>query len=956
MKQISSDFTKALLTSFVDTDSPSKETLRSELVYNDFAQNRSIISSLEKLLKNCTSFDFVTAFITKSGLLLLKDCLSLLEKNKIKGRIITSDYLNFTDPSALAELRRFSNIKLKIYTENNLHTKGYIFYTKQEASIIIGSANITQEALKANEEWNTKLICTKNSELYKKITDRFALLWDRSEPITDQWLEEYKKYYNLLQASRKKFETAIFQKSPKIRANMMQKTVLASLLQLRQHGKDKALLISATGTGKTFLSALDIKSFNPRRVLFVAHREQILRQAEKSYKKILGNNISTGFLTGKQKDIHADFTFASISMLMKEHIIKLFSPIDFDYIIIDETHRAGADGYKHFLAYFKPAFLLGMTATPERTDDFDIYGLFDNNIAYEIRLQEAMRENMLCPFHYFGITDIQLNGKPVSDDISFSKLTCHERVNHIIKKASFYGCSGTRVKGLVFCRTREEAYALSCSFNEKGFHTLALSARDSQKTRSDAVKKLAQKDRMTGIDYIFSVDIMNEGIDIPEVNQIILLRPTQSPIIFVQQLGRGLRKCTEKDYVVILDFIGNYTNNFMIPIALFGDNSYNKDNLRRCINYGKNLLHGPSTVSFDPIARKNIYAAIDTARFNDTTLLRKAYDDLKNKLGKIPLLSDFSAFGTIDILKYMEKFGSYHFFLKKYEKKYTVNFSTEQEEILLFICKRFAHGKRIHEIEMLNLLLENTGILSAKFTERLRSKYGIKLTMNEKKSVIRNLTNMFTISNERNKYKHCVFIKSTGNNYIISDEFSYYLQDKIFKDKLKMLLHFAEARFEKYYTNNYKNTCLCLYRKYTYEEVCYLLNWPQKINPNAMAGYFYEKTTKTMPVFINYVNSDKKRVAYANKFTANNCINAYSKSNRKIDSTDASHVYDTTEGNHLYLFVRKSYDQKEGKEFYFLGEIKAAGGPIPAPQFNGFEVNYKLETPVRTDIFDYLTD
>lgn len=955
MKPTAFEMLKSLDTAFNEA-LPTKENLQAELIYNDISQRKSIITSLEQLLKNCTSFDFAVAFITKSGLLLLKDCLHLLEENKIPGRIITSDYLNFTDPAALSEISSFTNIKIRIYNKNNFHAKGYIFKRKSDASIIIGSANVTQEALKANEEWNVKLTCIKNSKFYKKTIDAFTTLWNDSKILSTDWLLGYQERYNLFQKARQKSAVFNLTNTVPIIANAMQKKVLKALTQLRQQGKQKALLISATGTGKTFLSALDIKNFQPRRVLLIAHRGQILYQAEKSYKKILGNNISTGFLTGRQKNFDADFIFATINTLSKEHIINYFSPIAFDYIVIDETHRAGAHGYQRIFTYFHPAFMLGMTATPERTDAFDIYSLFDNNIAYEIRLQEAMKANLLCPFHYFGITDIEIDGHAIDDNISFNNLICHERVIHIIKKATFYGYSGTRVKGLIFCRSIEEAHALSCAFNKEGFHTLVLSASDPPQTRNEAINKLAQAEREGGLDYIFSVDIMNEGIDIPAVNQIIMLRPTQSPIIFVQQLGRGLRKYANKDYLVVLDFIGNYTNNFMIPIALFGDNSYNKDNLRRCVSDGKNLLYGPSTVNFDAVARKNIYLSIDTARLNDTSILRKAYTDLKNKLGKIPSLSDFTKFGTVDILRYIEKFGSYHSFLQKYEAQYTIELSSTQEEILTFICKRFAAGKRMYEIEMLRMLLLNNNSLFSEVIELLQKNYKIILTSEEKKSIINNLTNTFTISNEREKYKHCIFIKKVADDYMIADEFSYCLQNKPFKDKLKTLLNFAITRYQKYYTNNYPHTSLCLYRKYTYEEVCYLLNWPQKINPNAMAGYFYESTTKSMPFFINYISSKQKRVAYTNKFTDNRHINIYSKKNRKIGSSDAIHIYSTTEENHLYLFVRKPFEQKESKEFYFLGEIKAVGKPTPAPQFNGFEIICELTVPVRADIFDYLIE
>ena len=643
-------------------------------------------------------------------------------------------------------------------------------------------------------------------------------------------------------------------------------------------------------------------------------------------------------------------------MLSKEENLTQFAPTHFDYIIIDETHRAGASSYLKILNYFQPQFLLGMTATPERTDGFDIYQLFDHNIAYEIRLNQAMQENLLCPFHYFGITDITVDDQEINDNSTFNDLTTDARVTHIINQSQYYGFSGERLRGLIFCSQIEEAQILSQKFNERGFNTIALSGKDSQETRTNAIHKLEQKERSTGLDYIFTVDIMNEGIDIPAINQIIMLRPTKSAIIFVQQLGRGLRKYPQKDYVVILDFIGNYQNNFMIPIALSGDTSYNKDNIRHYVAEGNRFIFGSSTIHFDKVARQKIYQAIDSAKLSDTALLKNEYLQLKQKLGKIPSIFDFSQFGSIDILKFLDKFKTYHNFLQKYDRDYTIRFNTIQEEILYFISYRFAKGKRIHELIALKLLLKNTSHLLTDIEQILTTKYHQEFTEQIKVSLIRNLTNLFTISNEQAKFSNCIFIKEYDNDYIISDIFKSALQDEKFYFQINEILDFALERYQKYYQNKYKNTNLVLYQKYTYEEVCYLLNWPQKINPNAMAGYFYEKTTHTMPVFINYIAPDKKRVDYTNEFLSNTLITAYSKSNRKLDSSDAKHIYNAKEEqNKLYLFVRKPSEDKEAKEFYFLGEIIAQGNPEFAPKYNGFKILYKLDTPVRADIFDYLT-
>lgn len=953
---LAQELQQSLASALIDNKINSLPDLQPQIIYNDYNSGSNLLVELLQELQTCKRFYFAIAFITQSGLICLKECLKLLQEKNITGDILTTDYLYFNQPKALQELQQYPNLNIRIYTKENFHIKGYIFEQNDYYTLIVGSNNLTQTALKANKEWSLKINSLANGSLINNTLSQFQQMWQEALPLTDIWLKQYTDKYHSLQKLKRQFATAQENISTNdITPNKMQQEALTALEKLQQDNKQKALLISATGTGKTYLSAFAVKKANPKRLLFLAHREQILKQSCKTFAQIMPN-IQYGILSANHKDFHKPYLFATINMLSKEENLTQFAPTHFDYIIIDETHRAGASSYLKILNYFQPQFLLGMTATPERTDGFDIYQLFDHNIAYEIRLNQAMQENLLCPFHYFGITDITVDNQEINDNSTFNDLTTDARVTHIINQSQYYGFSGERLRGLIFCSQIEEAQILSQKFNERGFNTIALSGKDSQETRTNAIHKLEQKERSTGLDYIFTVDIMNEGIDIPAINQIIMLRPTKSAIIFVQQLGRGLRKYPQKDYVVILDFIGNYQNNFMIPIALSGDTSYNKDNIRHYIAEGNRFIFGSSTIHFDKVARQKIYQAIDSAKLSDTALLKNEYLQLKQKLGKIPSIFDFSQFASIDILKFLDKFKTYHNFLQKYDKDYTIRFNTIQEEILYFISYRFAKGKRIHELIALKLLLKNTSHLLMDIEQILTTKYHQEFTEQIKVSLIRNLTNLFTISNEQTKFSNCIFIKENNNDYIISDIFKSVLQDKNFYFQINEILDFALKRYQKYYQHKYKNTNLVLYQKYTYEEVCYLLNWPQKINPNAMAGYFYEKTTHTMPVFINYIAPDKKRVDYTNEFLSNILITAYSKSNRKLDSSDAKHIYNAKEEqNKLYLFVRKPSEDKEAKEFYFLGEITAQGKPEFAPKYNGFKILYKLDTPVRADIFDYLT-
>ena len=620
---LAQELQQSLASALIDDKINSLPDLQPQIIYNDYNSGSNLLVELLQELQTCKRFYFAIAFITQSGLICLKECLKCLQEKNITGDILTTDYLYFNHPKALQELQQYPNLNIRIYTKENFHIKGYIFEQNDYYTLIVGSNNLTQTALKANKEWSLKINSLANGTLINNTLSQFQQMWQEAMPLTDIWLKQYTDKYHSLQKLKRQFATAQENISTNdITPNKMQQEALEALAKLQQNNKHKALLISATGTGKTYLSAFAVKKANPKRLLFLAHREQILKQACKTFAQIMPD-IQYGILSANHKDFYKPYLFSTINMLSKEENLTQFAPTHFDYIIIDETHRTGASSYLKILNYFQPQFLLGMTATPERTDGFDIYQLFDHNIAYEIRLNQAMQENLLCPFHYFGITDITVDDQEINDNSTFNDLTTDARVTHIINQSQYYGFSGERLRGLIFCSHIEEAQILSQKFNERGFNTIALSGKDSQETRTNAIHKLEQKERSTGLDYIFTVDIMNEGIDIPAINQIIMLRPTKSAIIFVQQLGRGLRKYPQKDYVVILDFIGNYQNNFMIPIALSGDISYNKDNIRHYVAEGNRFIFGSSTIHFDKVARQKIYQAID--RFFDELLYQNEW-------------------------------------------------------------------------------------------------------------------------------------------------------------------------------------------------------------------------------------------------------------------------------------------------------------------------------------------
>ena len=615
------------------------------------------------------------------------------------------------------------------------------------------------------------------------------------------------------------------------------------------------------------------------------------------------------------------------------------------------------------MRYFKPKFWLGMTASPD-TNQYDIYSIFDHHIAYEIRLQQALEEDLLCPFHYFGITDLEINGEVFDDNAgvkNFSNLISDARVDYVIDKANYYGFSGDRVKGLIFCSRKDEAKELSKKFNERGLRTEVLTGEDTQERRESVIARLTNdEDGEDQLDYIFTVDIFNEGVDIPEINQVIMLRPTQSPVVFIQQLGRGLRKYEGKEYVVILDFIGNYMNNFMIPIALSGDRSYNKDAMRRYIREGARVIPGSSTIHFDEISKKRIYASIDTARTNDMKLLRESYKTLKYKLGRIPTIGDFKKFGSVDVTKIFEKCGSYHNFLKKYETEYHVHLTNQEEIIIEYFSKKLIAYKRIHELEMLRMLISRENRL-LQYWKLLQEKYHVGMNEQVERSVIRNLKNEFPKEEERRKYSDCDLVeKNTDGSYSLSSKFQKALLNKDFRQMILELLDFGIEQWKEKYGQIYRDTNFTLYQKYTYEDVCRLLNWNKNLNAQNIGGYYYDSDTKTLPVFINYHKAEDA-IAYEDRFVSEGHLIALSKHPRKITSSDAVHIYKQSEedkNNRIFLFVRKNKDDNEAKEFYFLGEIFAEGNPrqiyMEKTKDNAFEIDYRLDVPVRSDIYDYI--
>ncbi len=970
MDDLARNLSQAAAAAFINRTTEHSESLRPSIIDNSTERQNDVLSYVKKGLLASKEFLISVSFIRMSGLEMLLQVLHDISQKDVRGRIITTDYLDYTEPKALSKLLEFDFIETRIVTEEAFHTKGYLFNDGEKNTIIVGSSNITGGALKSNREWNLRATSLDDGALASEFRSGFDEIWAKAKRLTEDFIQSYGERYDRQQEIRRTIQMESRIVTYTIEPNAMQKAAAASLHRLREEGKDKALLIAATGTGKTYLSAFDIRSFDPKHMLFVVHREQILRDAADSFIDILGAGIESeiGFITGREKEFGRKYTFSTIQTMSKDGIMQRFSPDFFDYIIIDEVHKATADSYQKIIGYFKPKFMLGMSATPDRPDKKNIYALFDYNIAIDIRLKEALENNLLCPFHYFGVADIKVDGEPLPEEADFNDLSSDERVEKILEKSIYYGFSGERVKGLIFCSGVDEAKLLSEAINrrrknsERNWQTAYVTGDTPIEEREEFVERLQYDgDGSLALDFIITVDTFNEGIDIPKVNQVIMLRPTKSSIIFIQQLGRGLRKNAEgKEFLVVIDFIGNYRKSFLIPVALSGDRTYEKDNLRKYLTEGSSVIPGESTIDFDPISKDLIYRSIDRSNLQEMEFLKKEYFALKDRLGRIPSIDDFNREKAIDVRSFIEKSGSYYSFACRVDKDFPRTLSKDEETILCYISEKFEAGKRSEELlflkEAIAAYADRGGMLGedsiASF--RFRESHMPKPVLS---SMIANLDMSFLKKQDSDKFGSASLVSINDGIAIPSPHLARLLRNAEFRRMLEDVVSDGLRRHEERYSKPYRSTPFTLYEKYTYEDVCRLLCWERNINALVIGGYFYDRKTKTLPVFINY-EKDNGAIQFPDRFIDENTIIAASKKSRNIGCPDYEHIYKTTpedKDNTIFLFVRKNTED-ERKEFYFLGTVEAVGDafPITVDGMNAFEICYRLDTPVRRDVYDYL--
>ena len=697
---------------------------------HQFLTNYTDITFLDKIkdnLRHCKSFDFSVSFIKKAGLVLLfKDIEAAVERG-CKGRIITSTYQNFTDIESLksfyALMGRCPNFQCHLdyesfhdtgYSTLGYHSKGYLFEFDDHRELVIGSSNITRYALLKNIEWDVSVKDYFVNGAYDDALKEFEEKWDATELLNAELIG---KYAQRLSYAIERWDMDYDLSASKIKPNYMQKKALKELNRYRAIGVDRALTIASAGSGKTYLAAFDALNFNPKRLLYIVHEGSILRKSLETFQEVFGKNVSYGIYSGTSKESEADFVFATNITMCKT--LELFSKNEFDYIIIDECHHATAETYKKIIGYFEPEFLLGLTATPERLDNQDVFELFDHNVPYELRLRDAIANDLVVPFKYFGIrdklVDYGLTGN--EERRMIAQMAKEDHCDFIAEQIERHRPQG-KLKALAFCRNVTHARMMCEALGER-YHTAYLTGRNDIGERVRAYNDL-QNDAHN-LEILFTVDILNEGVDIPGVNMVLFLRPTESTTIFIQQLGRGLRKYPNKEYVIVLDFIGNsYKRSVQIAFAL-GSLSENFVMEKRLL---ASLVKDDFTalgladygveIHIDDLSKEEILEYIDKENFNALKYLKQDYFNFKKYIGSefYPRHVDYINNDCApDLIRFMsiktkgKKNCSYYNFLRGIGEENLPVFTEKQIDFINYLSG-WLPLVRVHEYQIVKLLID----------------------------------------------------------------------------------------------------------------------------------------------------------------------------------------------------------------------------------------------------------
>lgn len=670
-----------------------------DVMTGDRNRNRFLYYQLKMSMLKANKIDIIVSFLMESGVrMILNDLKTALDRG-VQVKILTGNYLGITQPSALYLIKKElgNRVDLRFYNEKerSFHPKSYIFHYENIGEIYIGSSNISRSALTSGIEWNYRFNSLGDKKNFNLFYDTFVDLFENHSIIIDNeeltrysknWhkpavLKDIAKYDNVENDADTKAEVLFQPRGAQIEA-------LYALEDSRMEGATKGLVQAATGVGKTYLAAFDSAKYE--RVLFVAHREELLKQAAVSFTNVRRSE-DYGFFNGKQKDKGKAVIFASVATLgRKEYLSEdFFAPDYFDYLVIDEFHHAVNDQYRRIVNYFKPQFLLGLTATPERMDGKNIYEICDYNVPYEISLKEAINKGMLVPFHYYGIYDETdysslhlVKGRYDEKELNETYIGNVKRYDLIYKYYMKYRSK----RALGFCCSRQHAEEMAKEFCKKGIKSAAVYSNadgEFSEDRDKAIKKLKTQE----IKVIFSVDMFNEGVDIAALDMVMFLRPTESPIVFLQQLGRGLRTSKGKEYLNVLDFIGNYEKAGRAPLLLSGGKNFGE---RTTGNYNDMEYPDDCIVDFD-MRLIDLFKELDKKSLSVKEQMKQEFYRVKELLdGKVPTRMELFTYMDDDIYQYCIKharenpFRRYMEFLNEMQE-----LSVDEEDVYSGIGREF---------------------------------------------------------------------------------------------------------------------------------------------------------------------------------------------------------------------------------------------------------------------------
>ena len=830
--------------------------------------NDHLYKHIQQSIHTATSIDIIVSFLMESGVKLIQKDLESIKHKNIPIRILTGNYLNITQPSALYLLKDIlgDKVDLRFYndTQRSFHAKAYIFEKDNEGEIFIGSSNLSRSAWTSGIEWNYRIDKKNNSEDFNHFKIMFEdLFLNHSIIVNDEELEIYSKTWKkpkIYSNINNKREDINYVYEENQNSNIIsmfeprgaQIEALYELKKTRQDGNDKALVVAATGIGKTYLAAFDSREFN--RVLFVAHREEILKQAYESFanvrtdkqvgvmadeEKLVADKVeiletkqgdtttqqydyNMGFFMNSIKDTKKDIIFASVQSLGKEDYLneKYFDKDYFDYIVVDEFHHAVSKNYQNIINYFEPKFMLGLTATPDRLDNKDVFSICDYNTVYEATLKTAIDKGWLVPFRYYGIYDESVNydnveyknGKYNEKELE-KALSINNRAEFILKHYKKY--KSTRALG--FCSSKSHAEFMAKYFDENGVPSCAVySGSEGQynEERSIALKKLRDEE----LRVIFSVDMFNEGLDVKSIDMVMFLRPTESPTVFLQQLGRGLRKDKNKKYLNVLDFIGNFKKANLVPYLLTGESKIretSKASIPEEDDYPEDCI-----IDFD-FRLIDIFEKINKANKKIEDLVIDEYFRIKEYLGHIPSRIEMFTYMDEDLYNNIKKKSKLNIFRDYIEFLYKVNdYENSLKNTFGYEFIKFIETTSMSKTYKLPVLLAfyNDGDMKLKIDDEdlyksfkefySKGSNGVDMLKDKSTSKFKTWDKKQYVSLARKNPVHFLckssseFFYLDGDYVCLNEELKDYINNKAFIENVKDAIDF---RTKEYYKNRFES-------------------------------------------------------------------------------------------------------------------------------------------------------